>query len=359
MSFLLAGFLVAYFFAFNVGASGAAATMGTVYGAGVIKRKRIALILSGTGCLLGALWGGEVVETIGKGLIPEGALTIQVATIILAVSAFTLYFTNMIGIPLSTSEVTIGSIVGVGLSLQQIYLFNLLEIVLFWVLVPIISFLIVFIFVSLFNRLRKWFSFPASNKVTKCLCFLLILTGFLEAFAAGMNNVANAVGPLVGAGVLDKELGLLTGGIFIALGSIFLGGRVLETNGKKISHLTLSDGIMVSGTSGLLVIGASVFGIPIPMTQVTTSGIVGVGAAKDWKGIWRNQTIYQILKVWVTSPIISLVLAFSLTEIFLNSSFYNVAIISGGILATLIITNFGRGAMLKKPFKEEMNYDSQ
>ncbi|MFC7062559.1 inorganic phosphate transporter [Halobacillus seohaensis] len=349
MTLIILCLVAAHFFAFNVGASGSAATMGIVYGARVIKKKRIALLLSGVGGLLGALWGGEVVDTIGKGLISSDKLTIQAAAIILFVSAITLCFTNIIGIPLSTSEVTIGAIVGVGISLQQLYLRNLLEIIAFWVIIPVAAFFITFISGMLLKRLKDKFpAFLPSNKLTKLLSILLIITGLLEAFAAGMNNVANAIGPLVGADVLNKNIGLLTGGIFIALGSLLLGGKVLETNGKKISYLSLSDGIVISGTSGLLVLGASIFGIPLPMTQVTTSAIVGVGATKDWKGIWKNKVIHQIAKVWISSPMISLVIAFCLTEIFLQSNFYTVVIITSGILATLILTNFGKGTFEKR-----------
>ncbi|WP_163528721.1 inorganic phosphate transporter [Halobacillus ihumii] len=347
MTLIIIGLAVSCFFAFNVGASGSAATMGIAYGAQVIKKKRTALILSGVGGLLGALWGGEVVETIGKGLIASELLTVQAAVIILSVSAITLFFTNMIGIPLSTSEVTVGAIVGVGISLQQLYLENLIHVVTFWVIVPVVAFALTFCFGLFGNYWRKKRKHSANRQISKWISILLIITGFIEAFAAGMNNVANAIGPLVGAGVLPKEMGLLAGGVFIALGSILLGGRVLETNGKRISTLTLTDGVMVSGTSGVLVVGASLLGIPIPMTQVTTSAIVGVGATKNWTEIWRKRIIYQILKVWITSPIISLLLAYCLTEVFLRSNFYTVVMIACGILATLLLTGFGRKAAVQ------------
>ncbi|MFG6149988.1 inorganic phosphate transporter [Halobacillus sp. B23F22_1] len=354
MTLVILSLIIAYFYAFNVGASGSAATMGIAYGARVINKKWIALLLSGIGCLFGALWGGEVVETIGKGLIPESLLTVEAAVIILFVSALTLFVTNLLGIPLSTSEVTVGSIVGVSISLQQLYLSKLVDIILFWVFVPLAAFLLTFLFGLLKERFKP--KKLKSKKLTVALSVLLIITGFLEAIAAGMNNVASAVGPLVGADVLNKGTGLLTGGLFMALGALLLGSRVLETNGKRISHLSLSDGVVISGTSGFLVIGASLLGIPIPMTQVTTSGIVGAGATKDWRGIWRNKVIHRIAKVWVTSPLISLVMAFCLTEIFLMSKVSTVIIISSGIFATLVLTNFGRSTLVKKarqPLKEE------
>ncbi|WP_431800838.1 inorganic phosphate transporter [Halobacillus andaensis] len=354
MTLILLSFIITYFYAFNVGASGSAATMGIAYGAQVINKKWAALLLSGVGCLFGALWGGEVVETIGKGLLSENSLTVEAAAIILFVSAVTLFVTNLIGIPLSSSEVTVGSIVGVSISLQQLFVGKLFDIVLFWIFVPLTAFFLTFLCGLLKERIKP--RKLKSKKLTAVLSILLIVTGFLEAIAAGMNNVASAVGPLVGADVLNKSTGLITGGLFMAFGALLLGGRVLETNGKRISHLSLSDGVVISGTSGFLVIGASLLGIPIPMTQVTTSGIVGVGAVKDWRGIWKKKVIHQIAKVWVTSPLISLVFAYCLTEIFLMSKVSTVLIITSGIFATLVLTNFGRASIVKKtrhPLKEE------
>lgn len=41
----------------------------------------------------------------------------------------------------------------------------------------------------------------------KGLMLLVIVAGFIEAFSAGMNNVANAVGPLVGANLIGTGQG--------------------------------------------------------------------------------------------------------------------------------------------------------
>lgn len=108
----------------------------------------------------------------------------------------------------------------------------------------------------------------------------MLVAGFFEAFSAGMNNVANAVGPLVAAGVLDVGKGTLYGGAFVALGALLLGRRVLETNGKKITRFSKGEGILLSGTGAGLVIISSVFGMPVPLAQVTSSSIIGIGMAK-------------------------------------------------------------------------------
>ena len=61
--------LIAAAFAINIGASGTASAMSEAYGAGVLG-KRLALIMVAIFTLAGGvLAGGEVVETIGKGVV--------------------------------------------------------------------------------------------------------------------------------------------------------------------------------------------------------------------------------------------------------------------------------------------------
>lgn len=86
---------------------------------------------------------------------------------------------------------------------------------------------------------------------------------------------------LVAAGVLSVSKGTLYGGIFVALGALLLGRKVLETNGKKITRFSAGEGILLSGTGAGLVIISSVFGLPVPLAQVTSSSIIGIGMAKN------------------------------------------------------------------------------
>lgn len=56
--------------------------------------------------------------------------------------------------------------------------------------------------------------------------------------------------------------------------------------GKKITELCLIKSIMVSLASGTLVVLASLWGIPVPMTQTTTMAIVGVGCTRGGAPVW-------------------------------------------------------------------------
>src|SRR5690606_26175741 len=104
---------IAILFAANIGASGTAAAMGAAYGGGAVRNIRIAVWLAGSFALVGAIIGGsKVVATISGGLIPNALLTLEVTIIILVSACLSLYYANRIGIPLSTSEVTVGSLIG-------------------------------------------------------------------------------------------------------------------------------------------------------------------------------------------------------------------------------------------------------
>lgn len=319
MQVLVASYVAALFFALNIGASGAAATMGVAYGSGALQNRLVALLLSGMGVFLGAvLGGGEVVKTLGSGLVPGSLMSTTVAVIILGAAGSSLFAANLFGIPLSTSEVTVGAVVGVGIAYQSLYFGPLWKIVSFWVLVPAAAFSVAWMAVrilGLFPAIEKW-------KGGRWMVFLLIITGFLEAVAAGMNNVANAVGPLVGAGVMSVTEGVWLGGFFVAVGAVILGSNVLETNGKRITCFSMLEGSVLSGTGALLVGVASLMGIPVPLTQVTTAAIIGLGAAKEGFSLLQKEIVINMVKVWVISPVFSAMIAYGIVKAFLMSDVY-------------------------------------
>ncbi len=140
----------------NIGASGAAASMGVAYGAGAITKAWQALLICAVGVFAGAvLGGGEVVKTISAGIMPQEYITVKIVIIILISATSSLFLANLLGIPLSTSEVTVGAVVGVGIAYKVLYVKSLLIIVSFWVLVPIIAFIVALFFGKLLYKLKN------------------------------------------------------------------------------------------------------------------------------------------------------------------------------------------------------------
>lgn len=336
--------IIALFFAVNIGASGTAASMGAAYGAGAIKKRWVALILVSIVVFLGAFFGGgEVVNTIGEGIVPSQILSVHIAAIILSSACLTLFFANILGVPLSTSEVTVGAVVGVGIAYKSLFIGKILLIVSIWILLPVIAFCITYAVGKRIPRIeKKLLSIPRQPMITKILIIILIVVGCYEAFAAGMNNVANAFGPLVGAGLLNTQSAILWGGLFVAFGALTLGGKVLETNAKKITDLSLLQGITVSFTSGTLVVVASIFGIPVPLTQATTASIFGIGSAQRGRQMWRSSIVQKIIKVWIISPVSSMVVSYLLVETIIENNIYASLIIIGAFLITIGLKNLAK-----------------
>ncbi|MFJ8260053.1 anion permease [Peribacillus asahii] len=335
---------ISLFFAMNIGASGAAASMGVAYGAGAVSKARYALLICALGVFAGAvLGGGEVVKTISSGIVPQDIIDVKIVVIILVSATSSLFFANLLGIPLSTSEVTVGAVVGVGIAYQVLFVKSLLVIMMFWVLVPIVAFGAAWLFGKLLCIVQQ----KGYLQDRPWLTVILILAGFLEAFSAGMNNVANAVGPLVGAGMISVSKGIWIGGAFVAIGAIFLGKRVLETNGKKITKFSKPEGILISGTGAVLVGISSIFGLPVPLTQVTSAAIIGLGVAKNGKELFQKNIVKKIVRIWVVSPIFSLAISYFLVKLFLESDLYSVIVLLSVMVGTLVAIS------LMKAMREE------
>ncbi|MBI4197885.1 MAG: inorganic phosphate transporter [Chloroflexi bacterium] len=90
---------------------------------------------------------------------------------------------------------------------------------------------------------------------------------------------------------------------------------MLETNGKRITHLSLGAGILVTFTVGTLVLLASIVGLPAPLTQGTTGAIMGVGFGIAGRKAMSKQVVRDIGTVWLLSPTISLLMSYLLVNL--------------------------------------------
>lgn len=348
----LAAILFSLFFAINIGASGAAASMGVAYGSGAVRKKLYALLICAAGVLSGAvIGGGEVVKTISSGIIPEQSITLTIVCIIIGAAALSLFTANVLGIPLSTSEVTVGAVVGVGVAYKVLFLNNLLMIVVFWILVPFVAFCFTF-FVS---KLFQFFKIEVkSSRKQKTLGIILLFAGFFEAFSGRNEQRRQRCRPVGCRRCLRCNKRYPVRGIFVALGALLLGGRVLETNGKKITKFSKGEGILLSGTGAGLVIISSVFGLPVPLAQVTSSSIIGIGMAKNGPNVFHKQVVRTMLKVWVVSPFLSLSISYLLVSLFLKGDYYSVF-----MMASVLLAAGGAVSLMKAIRKESRSVHEQ
>jgi sulfate permease len=293
----------------NMGGSGMSPAFAAPYGAGVISRKRAAFLF-GLFVLLGAfIAGGKVVNTISRGIVPQDFISTKVTLVILLSAALSLLISNVLRVAVSTSSVTVFSLISVGLYFRQIYVSTLIRIFCFWLILPVLSYTLAHFLGKLILPLEKkaWIS-----KHEGYLKLFVVAAGCYVAFSIGSNNVANAVGPLVGSGVVGEYTGFLLIAPFFGFGGLVF-RKVLDTVGKEITPLGIPAAAINGIVIGTLLLLSSVFGMPEPMVMLDASSVIGIGSADSGhKFIIAHKVVRKILSMWIISPLISSVVTYLL-----------------------------------------------
>jgi len=184
--------------------------------------------------------------------------------------------------------------------------------------------------------------------------WLQIITACYVAFAHGANDVANAIGPMAAIwdiatsanGTLsDGKVGvplflLLIGGIGITIGVATWGYKVMDTIGKKITHITPSRGFAAEfgAATTVLIFSMPFLAVPISTTHTLVGAVVGVGLAGG-AGAVDFRVFGKIAASWVASLPIAGAGAVVFVILFAGSPI-NVAIvtlIAIGLTATVVL----------------------
>lgn len=303
--FGVVAYLAALFMGINIGGNNAAASMGAAYGAGA-RTKRQAVILIAVFSLLGAVYsGGEVIRTLGHGIVPGEAITLTAAVIAVSAAGISMFAANMVKIPISTSQAAVGAVAGVGIYVGILNTGILFRIATWWVVTPVTAFVLAYITGKyLHPRILMWLvDHESEERIRKFINILLTVSGCYVAYSAGANNAANAVGPLVGAGVMSAAAGAVVGGLAIGAGAMVLGSRVLETVGNGITELCVIRAVFVEFVAAIIVHSASIMGIPVSLGEIVTAAIIGIGCANEGLLTARNATVQRIITMWFVSPL--------------------------------------------------------
>ena len=145
------------------------------------------------------------------------------------------------------------------------------------------------------------------------------LLGFFAAWGIGANDVANAMGTSVGSKALTLKQAVLIAAIFEFLGAYLAGGEVTSTIRKGIVNPEVYqdnvDIFIVGMMATLLATGswlliASKNGWPVSTTHSIVGAIVGFVMITKGSSYVSWDKIVDILYSWVSSPLISAILAF-------------------------------------------------
>ena len=158
------------------------------------------------------------------------------------------------------------------------------------------------------------------DAIEQVFSMLQVLTACFVSFSHGSNDVSNAVGPLAsilavytagaGAAVVSTvsipHWVLVLGGVGISVGLGVWGRPVMDTVGKKITHLVPTRGFCVELATALTVLMATQVGMPVSTTHTLIGSIVAMGLATGHGGLNRRVLLNILLSWFVTVPISAL-----------------------------------------------------
>ena len=100
----------------------------------------------------------------------------------------------------------------------------------------------------------------------------------------------------------------------MAAGTAGGGWRIIKTLGHKMVKLHPINGFAAEASSALVILTASLFGIPVSTTHNVSASIMGVGAAKRFNAI-RWSVVGRMVRAWVLTLPVTALLAYALVTL--------------------------------------------
>src|SRR5213082_502986 len=311
-------------FEYSNGFHDAANAIATVVSTKVLTPRQ-AIAMATVFNLTGALLGGAVASTIGKGLVDTKVVT-SVTVLAAVVAAFVWNITTWwFGLPSSSSHALIGGLCGAALATARgdwsVIKWNAgiwPKVVVPMITSPLAGFI--------FGGLLMFFLFAALHRFTPH--FVNTLFGKLQIFSAawmahshGSNDAQKTMGIIALAlftgtktGSFDHlpgSLAFLKTPTFVlplwvvaicaltmAVGTAAGGWRIIRTLGHRMVKLQPVNGFAAETTAAVIIQAASYYGIPLSTTHVITTSIMGVGAVKRFSGM-KWTVVERIIWAWL------------------------------------------------------------
>lgn len=298
--FLVLGLLAATFVGFNIGGSSTGVAWGPSVGAKIIEKTAAAALMTFFVFLGGWTVGRNVIETLGGEIVPRTIFTIEASIVVLFFIGLGMLAANAYGVPVSTSMTAVGAISGLGLATGQLDMEVLGGIVVWWLVAPIIGFWCGAVIGRYFYPYldRKFalqqsegplFALDRTGPIPKPVLgpgttpreaistVVVLVIACYMAFSAGASNVANAVAPLVGGGLIGIDGAIALGTGAIGLGAFTIARRTMDSVGNDLTTLPLLAATVVMVVAASITTVLSWIGIPISLAMATVMCIVGLG----------------------------------------------------------------------------------
>ncbi|ADJ14670.1 inorganic phosphate transporter [Halalkalicoccus jeotgali] len=319
---LVLGMLAAVFVGFNIGGSSTGVAWGPSVGAKIINKTAAAALMTFFVFLGGWTVGRNVIDTLGGDIVPQTIFTIEASIIVLFFIGLGMMVANVYGVPVSTSMTAVGAISGLGLATGQLDMAVLGGIVIWWLVAPITGFWCgAVVGRYLYPHLDRRFALeqsegpllvldrtgavpkptlgPGTTSRELISTVVVVLIACYMAFSAGASNVANAVAPLVGGGLVGVEGGVVLATVAIGLGAFTIARRTMDSVGNDLTALPLLAAMIVMIVAASITTVLSWIGIPISLAMATVMCIVGLG----WGRATRQATARDLVRGDLASDI--------------------------------------------------------
>ena len=270
------------------------ACIGPAVGSRIVT-KRFGVFLGAIGFSTGLLIQGSAMINSVTTLLPDATSILRAEAMLVSVVVF--IFAYKFRAPMSLSMSLVGLLAG--LSIAGKSLTNGLfvgEVVLTWVIVPFISFALAFYLIRFLNR-----GWPANFwRRLQEYKILLIVLSLSSAYVTG----ANTLGLIVAVGGFNFYT-LIAAIAAIFVGSFFLSEGATRRVTQEFFLMRYANATATLMTSTFLLEVATIFNIPLSITQATSTAVFGIGVSYKTKFV----TVKPFLKVvaaWILVPLLSL-----------------------------------------------------
>lgn len=277
-------------------------------------RPQTALIMTAIAEFAGPfLFGVTVAKTIGSDIVCSEVISLQALTAGLLGAILWNLITWYFGIPSSSSHALIGGLIGafvIASGWEALKPAGLVKVLLALFISPLIGFGAGFILLKVVYLLSQ----NATPHINNFFKNSQMFTAVTLAFSHGTNDAQKTIGIITLSLIISGELNgfevpfwvILVSAGTMAAGTALGGWRLIRTLGGKFYKIRPVHGFASQLTSGIVILGASLVGLPVSTTQVVSSAIIGVGASERF-GKVRWGVAGDILTAWiVTIPVSAL-----------------------------------------------------
>jgi PiT family inorganic phosphate transporter len=353
--------LAAALVAFSNGANDNFKGVATIYGSGTaVYRTSItwATIATFAGSIASIFFAQALLKKFsGKGLVPDVFTGSEFFLLAVAIGAgLTVIFAARFGFPISTTHAILGSLIGGGAVAAGLSGVNLSALgkgfVTPLLLSPILAVALGAVLYVLFHLLRyslrvpkqwcicvgakeRFVTMPAGGSIFAMRAVPLPTLTFAEnetvatcqerytgtfagidaqrivdaghfasagivSFARGLNDTPKIAALMLLVKWLAPANEIVVVAVTMAVGGLLAAGSVAETMSHKITAMNRGQGFTSNLATGILVIGASTFGLPVSMTHVSVGSLFGIGLLTGQANV---KTVTGIVLSWlITLP---------------------------------------------------------